>query len=99
MICRSNTNTMTLKPTFGSHAAVQMRVRPALRLGGGRRGEREGRAAAVEDGGTNRADSPGMRYSPSSGYIITFLEIVILGFLGIGLFTFIAELISVKQLT
>ena len=67
MICRTNNhNIMSLNPTFGSHAAVLMRVRPALRLGGGRRVEREGRAA-VEDGGRNRAvgaaraDSPGMK--------------------------------------
>ena len=55
MICRTNNHDiMSLNPTFGSHAAVLMRVRPALRLGGGRRVEREGRAA-VEDGGRNRA--------------------------------------------
>ena len=52
---------MSLNPTFGSHAAVQMRVRPALRLGGGRRVEREGRAA-VEDreGGTGLVGLAGL---------------------------------------
>ena len=59
-------------PTFGSHAAVQMKVQPALRLGGGRRVGR----AAVEDRARNRAvgadragraDSPVWKYSPALG--------------------------------
>ena len=58
-------------PTFGSHAAVRMRVQPALRLGGGRRVGRaavedRGRNRAVGPGRADRADSPVCKYSPRS---------------------------------